>query len=184
MEIPCSNKIKFITACSFSNDSFEDIMKAQVSVIKASATLNIQAFKIKKSTGTLFNQDSGLQDGNTRNGRATVQVHEANLHKRDANVPNDAYFDIWLPLASVYEVNDRMKNSLYGYFIVKRLALPVVEWIGVDSVLRDGLWMIHGVPIFKINGLWKRISDKRTKNQAKTDKTKHGMEKRGKAKVN
>ncbi|GKE62235.1 hypothetical protein Tco_1512602, partial [Tanacetum coccineum] len=30
----------------------------------------------------------------------------------------------------------------------------------------------------------KRISDKRTKNQAKTDKTEHGMEKRGEAKVN
>ncbi|GJX98101.1 hypothetical protein Tco_0355120 [Tanacetum coccineum] len=29
----------------------------------------------------------------------------------------------------------------------------------------------------------KRISEKRTKNQAKTDKTKHGMEKRGRAKV-
>ncbi|GJR93400.1 hypothetical protein Tco_0265574 [Tanacetum coccineum] len=29
----------------------------------------------------------------------------------------------------------------------------------------------------------KRISDKRTKNQAKTDKTKHGMEKHGKDKV-
>ncbi|GJT08367.1 hypothetical protein Tco_0842829 [Tanacetum coccineum] len=54
MEIPCSKKIKFITACSFSNDSFEDIMKAQVSVIKASATLNIQAFKIKKSVSISF----------------------------------------------------------------------------------------------------------------------------------
>ncbi|GJV07291.1 hypothetical protein Tco_1344947 [Tanacetum coccineum] len=31
---------------------------------------------------------------------------------------------------------------------------------------------------------WKRISDKRTKNQAKTDKTEHGMEKHGKVKVN
>ncbi|GJZ09506.1 RNA-directed DNA polymerase, eukaryota, reverse transcriptase zinc-binding domain protein [Tanacetum coccineum] len=51
MEISCSNKIKFITACSFSNDSFKDIMKAQVYVIKASATLNIQAFKIKKKEG-------------------------------------------------------------------------------------------------------------------------------------
>ncbi|GJV12028.1 hypothetical protein Tco_1353569 [Tanacetum coccineum] len=30
---------------------------------------------------------------------------------------------------------------------------------------------------------WKRISDKRTKNQAKNDKTKHGMEKRGKVKA-
>ncbi|GJR85435.1 hypothetical protein Tco_0209446 [Tanacetum coccineum] len=54
MEIPCSNKIKFITACSFSNDTFEDIMKAQVSIIKASATLNIQAFKIKKSVSISF----------------------------------------------------------------------------------------------------------------------------------
>ncbi|GJU51323.1 hypothetical protein Tco_1220878 [Tanacetum coccineum] len=33
------------------------------------------------------------------------------------------------------------------------------------------------------NSSWKRISDKRMKNQAKTDKTEHGMEKRGKAKV-
>ncbi|GKB33841.1 hypothetical protein Tco_0873242 [Tanacetum coccineum] len=35
------------------------------------------------------------------------------------------------------------------------------------------------------NGIstWKRISEKRMKNQAKTDKTGHGMEKRGKAKV-
>ncbi|GJR88576.1 hypothetical protein Tco_0212587 [Tanacetum coccineum] len=56
MEIPCSNKIKFITACSFSNDSFEDIMKAQISVIKASATLNIQAFKIKKTNETVIKE--------------------------------------------------------------------------------------------------------------------------------
>ncbi|GJR24984.1 hypothetical protein Tco_0973511 [Tanacetum coccineum] len=35
-------------------DSFEDIIKAQVSVIKASATLNIQAFKIKKSVSISF----------------------------------------------------------------------------------------------------------------------------------
>ncbi|GKC12532.1 hypothetical protein Tco_1009314 [Tanacetum coccineum] len=31
---------------------------------------------------------------------------------------------------------------------------------------------------------WKRISDKRTKNEAKNYKIGHGMEKRGKAKVN
>ncbi|GKE87767.1 hypothetical protein Tco_1565242 [Tanacetum coccineum] len=31
--------------------------------------------------------------------------------------------------------------------------------------------------------IWKRIFEKRTKNQAKTEKTEHGMEKRGKDKV-
>ncbi|GJV50422.1 nucleic acid-binding, OB-fold protein [Tanacetum coccineum] len=69
-----------------------------------------------------------------------------------------------------------MKNSLYGYFSGKRLSFPVVEWFvrnnwkkyglekvtlvkvffffkfssteGVDSVLRDGPWMIRGVPLF------------------------------------
>ncbi|GKB99261.1 hypothetical protein Tco_0985398 [Tanacetum coccineum] len=48
-------------------------------------------------------------------------------NKNEANVPNDADYDVWLPLASVHKVNDRMKNSLYGYFIVKRLAFLVVE---------------------------------------------------------
>nr|GEU74239.1 hypothetical protein [Tanacetum cinerariifolium] len=84
--------------------------------------------------------------------------------------------DVWLPLASIHEVNDRMKNSMYGYFVGKRLAFPVVEWFmrnnwekyglnkvtmvkdffflkfssieGVDSVLRDGPWMIHEILIF------------------------------------
>ncbi|GKA89266.1 hypothetical protein Tco_0811078 [Tanacetum coccineum] len=39
---------------------------------------------------------------------------KANLRKLEANVPNDVDHDVWLPLASVYEVNYRMKNSLYG----------------------------------------------------------------------
>ncbi|GJY40837.1 zinc finger, CCHC-type containing protein [Tanacetum coccineum] len=50
-----------------------------------------------------------------------------NLRKLDANMPNDADFNIWLPLASVHEVNDTMKNSLCGYFIGKGHAFPVME---------------------------------------------------------
>ncbi|GJW36801.1 ribonuclease H-like domain-containing protein, partial [Tanacetum coccineum] len=53
---------------------------------------------------------------------------KANLQKLKVNVPIDADYDVWLPLASVHEINDRMKNLLYGYFISKRLAFPVVEW--------------------------------------------------------
>ncbi|GJV98967.1 putative reverse transcriptase domain-containing protein [Tanacetum coccineum] len=68
-----------------------------------------------------------------------MSLNKANPHKLDTNVPNDA--DIWLPLASVNEVNDSTENSIYGYFIV------LIYW-GVDSVLRDGPWMIHGFPIF------------------------------------
>ncbi|GKA72450.1 hypothetical protein Tco_0778666 [Tanacetum coccineum] len=46
----------------------------------------------------------------------------ATLRKLDANVPNDADYDIWLPKASVHE--------------------------GIDLMLRDGSWMIIEVPIF------------------------------------
>ncbi|GJZ70246.1 hypothetical protein Tco_0633796, partial [Tanacetum coccineum] len=52
---------------------------------------------------------------------------KANLQKLIANVPNDVDYDIWLPLALIHEVNDRIKNSLYWYFIGKKLAFPVVE---------------------------------------------------------
>ncbi|GKB71650.1 hypothetical protein Tco_0933062 [Tanacetum coccineum] len=92
-----------------------------------------------------------------------------------ANVPNDADYDVWLPLDSVHKVNDRMKNSLYVYFIGKRLAFPVVEWFvrnnwetyglkkvtlvkgffffkfsstkGVDLVLRDGAYTSDGLSL-------------------------------------
>nr|GEY75504.1 retrotransposable element Tf2 [Tanacetum cinerariifolium] len=57
-----------------------------------------------------------------------TSVTMANIQKLEANVPNDADYDIWLPLASVHKINDRMTNSLYEYFIVKWLAFPFVEW--------------------------------------------------------
>ncbi|GKB21363.1 aldehyde oxidase GLOX-like protein [Tanacetum coccineum] len=53
---------------------------------------------------------------------------KANLRKLEANVLQDADYDVWLPLVSVHEVNDRMKNSPHGYIIGKRLAFSVVEW--------------------------------------------------------
>ncbi|GKD09719.1 RNA-directed DNA polymerase, eukaryota, reverse transcriptase zinc-binding domain protein [Tanacetum coccineum] len=50
-----------------------------------------------------------------------------NIRKLKANVPNDADYDVWLPLASVHEFSSTK---------------------GFDLVLKDGQWMIRGVPIF------------------------------------
>ncbi|GKC72776.1 hypothetical protein Tco_1118659, partial [Tanacetum coccineum] len=58
---------------------------------------------------------------------------KAYLWKLEANVSNDADYDVWLPLASVHEVNDIMKNSLYGYFIGKRFAFPL--WNGLCETI-------------------------------------------------
>nr|GEV73809.1 hypothetical protein [Tanacetum cinerariifolium] len=62
-----------------------------------------------------------------------------------ANVPNDVDYDVWLPLDSVYEEKYGLKKVtlVKGFFFFKFSSTE-----GVDLVLRDGPWMIHGVLIF------------------------------------
>ncbi|MFS7905002.1 hypothetical protein Hanom_Chr01g00042661 [Helianthus anomalus] len=84
--------------------------------------------------------------------------------------------DVVIPVASVKQVNERFANTLYGYFLGKRLAFPVVEYFvknqwakyglikimmnakgffffkfktkqGLEQVLEDGPWTIRNVPI-------------------------------------
>ncbi|KAM0051848.1 hypothetical protein Hdeb2414_s0007g00241321 [Helianthus debilis subsp. tardiflorus] len=84
--------------------------------------------------------------------------------------------DVVIPLSSVKQVTDRYANTLYGYFLGKRLAFPVVDffvknnWVKyglsrlmmnangffffkfktkewMDQMLEDGPWMIRNVPI-------------------------------------
>ncbi|GJT03947.1 hypothetical protein Tco_0838409 [Tanacetum coccineum] len=62
---------------------------------------------------------------------------KANLWKLDANVPHGDDYDVWLPLASVHEFSSTE---------------------GVDSMLRDGPWMIRGIPIFL--NKWSRSATK------------------------
>ncbi|GJV78145.1 hypothetical protein Tco_1509729 [Tanacetum coccineum] len=50
-------------------------------------------------------------------------------------MPNDSDYDIWLPLALIHEVNDRMKNSLSGNFIELRLAFPFVGWANDEGFI-------------------------------------------------
>ncbi|GJX05484.1 hypothetical protein Tco_0191400 [Tanacetum coccineum] len=52
--------------------------------------------------------------------------------------------NVAIPLAVVKEVSQRFENTLYGYFIGKRLAFP----LGMERVLENGSWLIRLVPIF------------------------------------
>ncbi|GKA83517.1 zinc knuckle CX2CX4HX4C containing protein, partial [Tanacetum coccineum] len=84
--------------------------------------------------------------------------------------------NVAIPLAAVEEVSQRFENTLYGYFIGKRLAFPLVETYvknalakfglertmltngffffqfatreGMERVLENGPWLIRLVPIF------------------------------------
>ncbi|GJZ54880.1 hypothetical protein Tco_0610073, partial [Tanacetum coccineum] len=87
---------------------------------------------VVNSGPTSPNKNGGNQVGNEfpssyANKLSPTSLTKANLQKLKVNVPDDADYDVWLPLALVYEVNDKMKNSMYIYFIGKRLAFPVVE---------------------------------------------------------
>ncbi|GJW34268.1 reverse transcriptase domain-containing protein [Tanacetum coccineum] len=68
------------------------------------------------------------------NNLSPKSLTKANLQKLEANVPNGADYDVWLPLASVHEVHGRMKNFLHMYFIGKRLAFLVVECLMATKI--------------------------------------------------
>ncbi|GJZ92329.1 ribonuclease H-like domain-containing protein [Tanacetum coccineum] len=74
-----------------------------------------------------------------------TSLTKANLQKVDADVPNVANYYVWLPLASVHEEKYGLKRLtlVKGIFFYKFSSTE-----GVDSVLRDGPWMILGVLIF------------------------------------
>ncbi|KAF5766700.1 hypothetical protein HanXRQr2_Chr15g0718541 [Helianthus annuus] len=84
--------------------------------------------------------------------------------------------DVVIPLSSVQQVIDRYANTLFGYFLGKRLAFPVVDYFaknnwakyglsrlmmnangffffkftskeGMNLMLEDGPWLIRSVPI-------------------------------------
>ncbi|GJW91291.1 polyadenylate-binding protein 2-like protein [Tanacetum coccineum] len=126
-------------------------------------------------------QESTLQDAEKRVSFATVVVTEnthkkVNFRKVEEDVASNVDYESMIPMSFVVKVNERLSNTIYGYFIGKRVAFPVVEnyvynaWgkfgiqkvmmyakgfyffkfsstKGVDDVLENGPWMIRQVPI-------------------------------------
>nr|GEX85974.1 hypothetical protein [Tanacetum cinerariifolium] len=108
---------------------------------KANEPIGVTQVSVTESVGGL-NDATVYADVSTRAPNTTGQtVNVANLKttptnqnggdqvgNESANVAIGTNYDVWLPLDLVHEVNDRMKNSLYTYFIGKWLAYSVVEW--------------------------------------------------------
>ena len=55
-----------------------------------------------------------------------TSLDKGNFRKMEDNVPNDADYDVGLLICSVCKVGERLKNSLYGYLIGRRLVSPIV----------------------------------------------------------
>ncbi|GJS02469.1 NAC domain-containing protein [Tanacetum coccineum] len=93
----------------------------------------------------------------------------------------DASLDPIKELSSHHELIHGEKMELGRHSVTRSLDEPRWSPNGLDHMLEKKLWARVRQSVSCYGR--KRISEKRTKNQAKTDKTKHGVEKRGKAKV-
>ncbi|XP_022032624.1 uncharacterized protein LOC110933726 [Helianthus annuus] len=126
-----------------------------------------------------------LDSGNGMKGQtyaeklATVKpVQKVNFRfLENTKAAEDVDADVMIPIASVKQVQDRFNNVLFGYFLGKRLAFPVVEYFvsqrwgkygmqkcmmngkgffffkfkskdGMEQVLQDGPWLIRNIPLF------------------------------------
>ncbi|GJX85084.1 putative ribonuclease H-like domain-containing protein [Tanacetum coccineum] len=106
------------------DSGFPSLSEVADTVLTQDGGLNKGNTVINGSIGQVFEATivpSGTPDATSAPGNAGTP-NEANLQKLNDNVPNNADYDVWSPLASVHE--------------------------GINSVLRDGPWMIRGIPVF------------------------------------
>lgn len=143
-------------------------------------TVSMQNTKASPSTSGANVQKKGTQSGSIpisfadmfkdKTPKKTVKISEM---RNDNCVPGA---NVTIPLEAIDEVSSRFANTLYGYFIGKRLAFPIVDnyvrntWAkfglqrvmlnngfflfqfetkaGMERVLEEGPWFIRMVPIF------------------------------------
>ncbi|GJU37751.1 hypothetical protein Tco_1186105 [Tanacetum coccineum] len=95
-------------------------------------------------------------------------------------------FDLEKPLVKDGDTDDvdvHLYRSMIGSLMYLTASRPDIIYLKGKPTL--SLWYSRDCPFELVaytDSDWKRISDKKTKNQAKTDKTEHGMEKREKPK--
>ncbi|GKB44154.1 zinc knuckle CX2CX4HX4C containing protein [Tanacetum coccineum] len=122
---------------------------------------------------------ANILNSNKNPNNKIVKLQELHNHERVEGAA------VAIPMEAVEEVCSRFSNTLYGYFIGKRLAFPLVEnyvkntWAkfglkrtqlhedffmfqfntkeGMESVMESGPWLIRGVPL--ILNIWNQNSE-------------------------
>ncbi|GKE15084.1 zinc knuckle CX2CX4HX4C containing protein, partial [Tanacetum coccineum] len=168
---------------------FNDLVGKHVDHMEKTASSNV----LRSCSDEIFGGAThGSQHGViNRGGNSFASVLQAKSNKkvvkiqelRNENVVEGAA--VAIPFEAVEEVKSRFSNTLYGFFIGKRLAFPLVEnyvkntWAkyglkriqlhddfflfqfenkdGMDKVLEDGPWLIRTVPL--IMNVWSPNTD-------------------------
>ncbi|GJQ92635.1 hypothetical protein Tco_0003774 [Tanacetum coccineum] len=95
----------------------------------------------EKVAGHLLDKPSFSSIVHEKPQKRTVKIKEM---RNEVSVDGAA---VALPIEAVETVNARFTNTLYGYFIGDRLAFPLVENYGMESVLENGPWLVRRVPL-------------------------------------
>ncbi|KAJ0466997.1 hypothetical protein HanIR_Chr14g0678351 [Helianthus annuus] len=122
------------------------------------------------------NQAHSEEESARKTNEVANQVPKVNFRKLSSDASLEGV-DVVLPIDSVRQVNNRLANTLYGYFLGDRIAYPVVDYFvrtnwkkhglqktmmnsngffffkfedrkGMDAVLEGGPWMIRNKPLF------------------------------------
>uniref|UniRef100_A0A251TX26 Putative ATPase, F1/V1/A1 complex, alpha/beta subunit, Zinc knuckle CX2CX4HX4C n=1 Tax=Helianthus annuus TaxID=4232 RepID=A0A251TX26_HELAN len=125
---------------------------------------------------TTQNQNQNVDNSGMNTNESADQVPNINFRSLKSDISLDGV-DVVLPIDSVRQVNNRLANTLYGYFLGDRIAYPVVEYFvktnwkkhglqkimmnsngffffkfedrkGMNNVLEGGPWLIRNKPLF------------------------------------
>ncbi|GKB26475.1 hypothetical protein Tco_0865876 [Tanacetum coccineum] len=128
--------------------SFAEAVDAAAKMDTAACTHTAKGDNATPSHDTLIVQSVSIQKPVSCTG-AAVQIAstpikgKANFHFMAPGKVCEGV-DFTIPIMVVDEISTRFENTLYGYFIGKRLAFPV-------DVLKSGSWMIRNIPIILKN---------------------------------
>ncbi|GJW11290.1 putative reverse transcriptase domain-containing protein [Tanacetum coccineum] len=111
--------------------------------------------------GNLHDENDGLtpsrSTANPNKGTSYANLFTCGPSRKAMNfgtlfTPTGNGVDVVVPVESIRAISERFAKTIYGFFLGKRVAYPVVANYfrsidGVDAMLENGLWFIHNNPL-------------------------------------
>ncbi|GJT41694.1 putative reverse transcriptase domain, reverse transcriptase zinc-binding domain protein [Tanacetum coccineum] len=163
----CPKKIKEAVKDPITNDGFTEVTCKHGKAKTHAKPRKIDEIKLTKPLVnfvyrpvTNYVQEKGetskqhtLGDTNATKNKASKNLNKKSVQLKELRNPEIVEgAAVALPMDVVDAISSRFANTLFGYFIGKRLAFPLVENYfntkeGMESVMENGPWLIRYVPL-------------------------------------